>query len=268
MKNSNFVKLHLLGFQFFCRTVLLSTIIFSIISTTSCSSKELSRSQAQKLIEETVNFKQPFTLPLVQGKAAVAGQGSLRILEERTETPSEAEQRKIKLYLEMFPPVAVANHLGLVEPRVKSHDSEQPRHERWMDGPTWWFDEKYVTTDQAKALWKEYDLPPSEDSIPLAGKEFTEVTGITKQGGDAAQAQFAWKYVPNETSRYFDGSTAEFKTLPADIRERMLGKQPPTILVRAPEDQTTKFSINARQGAATFRRYDDGWRLETVGFYD
>jgi hypothetical protein len=231
-----------------------------------CSSKELSRSSAQSLIEASIDYKQPFSVPLVQGKASVAGQGSLRILEDRTESVPEAEARKIKTYFELYPEVAVANHLGLGEPRVRSRDSEQPKHERWMDEPTWWFDEKYVTTGKGKALWKDYNLPPSDDSIPLAEKQFVEVTSITKQGEDTATAQFTWKFVPNETSKYFDSATAEFKSLPGEIQQHMLGKQPPTILNRNPEDKTIKFATAARQGQAMFRRYDDGWRLEAVMF--
>lgn len=231
-----------------------------------CNSKELSRSKAQSLIEASIDYKQPFSVPLVQGKAAVAGQGSLPILEDKTETVPEAEARKIKTYFEIYPEVAVANHLGLVEPRVRSRVAEQPKHEHWMDEPTWWFDEKYITTDKGKALWKDYNLPPLEDSIPLAEKEFVEITGITKQGEDAATAQFTWKFVPNETSKYFDSTSAEFKSLPNDLQQNMLGKQPPTILNRNPEDKTMKFATTARQGQATFRRYDDGWRLETVMF--
>ena len=247
--------------------LILPLLIPLLFFSSGCNSKELSRSKAQNLIEATADYKQPYALPLVQGRAAIAGEGSLAILEDRTETPQEAEARKIKVYMEMFPQIAVADFLALVEPRVKSHQSEQPRHEHWMDDPVWWFDEKYAATGKAKALWKDYDLPPSEDSIPLAKKEFVEVTGITKQGEDSAVAQFTWKYVPNRTSKYFDASTDEFKTLPAEVQQRMLGKQQPTILVREPQDQTIKFTSDARQGQAAFRRYDDGWRLESVSFF-
>lgn len=123
-----------------------------------------------------------------------------------------------------------------------------------------------MTTDKAKKLWADYGLPGSENSLPLAKKEFVEVTGITKQGEDAVTVLFTWKFVPNQISKYFDSSTTEFKSLPVDIQERMLGKQPATILNRNPKDETIKFTSEARQGQAILRRFDDGWRLESVSF--
>ena len=250
------------------KTVYLSAIFLTVIGifTAACGSKELSRSQVRELIEASNDFNQPYILTLTQGQPSIAGQGSLPVSEGKIETPAEAGQRRIKTYFELYPQVAVANHLGLVEPRVKSKDAEQPKPISWMDTPVWWFDEKYAATEKGRDLWKDIKLPPSEGAIPLAVKEFIEVTGITRQGENAAQAQFAWKFVPNETARYFDSSAAGFKTLPVDLQTAMLGRQPATITNRNPQDVTIKFSADPRRGQALFRRYDDGWRLESAVF--
>lgn len=241
-------------------------ILLAAVFLSGCHSNELSRSQAQNLIEKNPDFNQPFVLPLMQGVIGGGGQGKLAISENIVETPAQAVERKTKLYFEIYPQIAVADHLGLVEPQVTAIQSEQPKHESWMDEPAWFFNEKYLLTDKAKALWSDLKLPPSDNSIPLARREFVEVTGIVKSGEDAAQAQFAWKYLPNETARYFDPATTEFKSLPDELRQRMLGRQPPTVLNRSPQDRTIRFAPAPRSGQAVFRRYDDGWRLESVTF--
>lgn len=229
----------------------------------SCSSKELSRSQAQKLIEANSDYKQPFALQLMQGDIVNLKEGLESV--DNAATAPFAEARATKEYLELYPQVAVASHLGLVEVRVKAMDLEESKR-RFMDGGSYWhLDEKYLPTDKGKAVWKEYGLPATADSIPIAKKEIAEITGITKQGEDAAQVQFAWKFVPNEIGKAFDTSTIEFKNLPSNLQQLLDGTLPPSDVVFKRKNQTMSFAA-VRQGQATFRRYDDGWRLEAVLF--
>lgn len=178
---------------------------------------------------------------------------------------SAAETLATKEYLELYPQVAVVNHLGLVEVRVKAMDLEESKR-RFMDGGAYWhLDEKYLPTDKGKELWKEYNLPPTADTLPVAKKEITEITGITKQGEDAVQAQFTWKFVPNEVGKAFDTTTSEFNNLPANLQQLLDGTLPGSDVVFKRNNQTMSFAA-ARQGQAMFRRYDDGWRLEAVMF--
>lgn len=242
--------------------------VFLLISLTffsNCGSKELSRSQAQSLIEKSDNFKQPFALELLQGEVLQTYGKSMYILKSGVETPDQAAARRLKEYFERNPQLALANHLGLVEVRIKTLNSEQPMPRYTDVEPKWRFEEDYLATDKAKELWKEYDLQPTERSFPLAGKEIVEITGITKQGEDQAVAQFTWKYVPNDTGKAFDKSTSEFKALPSELQQLLDGTLPPSELVSRRENKTMAFS-NIRQGQALFRRYDDGWRLEFVAF--
>lgn len=230
----------------------------------SCSSKELSRSSAQKLIEASEQYKQPFTISLMQGQVTNAYGDSLDVLESAEETPEQAAARKITAYFELYPQIGAANQLGLVEAQVKAKQSSQPKRQYSWLTPAWAFDEKYSPSDKAKALWKEYNLPPTADTVPLAGKEIVEITGITKQGEDTATAQFTWKFVPNEAGKAFDTSTAEFKALPVRLQQLLEGTLPEKQQYRT-ENKTMSFAA-IRQGQATFRRYDDGWRLEAVTF--
>lgn len=251
MKNLN---LRVLFFVFVC-----SFLLFG------CGSKELSRSEAQKLIEASKEYKSPFALELMQGETLQPYGKTLYVLGSGEETPEQAAARKIKEYYEKNPQIAAANHLGLVEARVKTLDPAQPKPQNSFQKPMWSFEEDYLASEKAKALWKQYDLPPTEKSVPLAGKKIIEITGITKQGEEQAMAQFTWQYAPNEAGRAFDASTSEFKALPSDLQRLLDGTLPPSELISRRENKTMSFGT-VRIGQAAFRRYDDGWRLEAVTF--
>ncbi|HEX9959672.1 MAG TPA: hypothetical protein VGB00_01905 [Pyrinomonadaceae bacterium] len=247
-------------------TFIFSTFMFSLfIFLCCCNTKELSRSLAQSLIEQSTEYKQPFALELMQGETLLPYGKTLYVLDSGEETPDQAAARKIKEYYEKNPQIAVANHLGLVEARVRPLDPAQPKQQNSLQKPIWSFEEDYLATDKAKALWKEYGFPPTEKSVPLAGKKITGITGITKQGEEQATAQFKWQYAPNEAGRAFDVSTPEFKALPSNLQRLLDGTLPPSELVSKRENKMMSFST-IRQGQAIFRRYDDGWRLESVIF--
>lgn len=230
-----------------------------------CGSKDLSRSQAQALIEARNEYKQPSSLELMQGETLQPYGKSMYVLEAGEETPDQAAKRKVKEYFEKNPQIAVANHLGLVQPQVKTLDSIQPKRQPLGNNPRWSFEEDYLATEKARALWKEYELPPTVNTIPLAGKKIIEITGIIQQGNESASAQFTWKFVPNESGRAFDNSTSEFKVLPINLQQLLNGTLPPSEIVPMRENKTMSFSA-VRPGQAAFRRYDDGWRLESVIF--
>lgn len=229
-----------------------------------CISRELSRSQAQKLIEASEQYKQPFTVSLMQGQMTSAYGDSLDVLESAEETPEQAAARKVKAYFELYPQIGVANQLGLVETQVKAKEPSQPKRQYSWLTPAWNFDEKYLPSDEARKLWKQYNLPPTADTVPLAGKELVEITGITKQDEQMATAQFTWKFSPNAAGKAYDPSTSEFKALPPRLQQLLQGTLPEKQQYRT-EDKTMSFAA-VRQGQATLRRYDDGWRLEAVTF--
>lgn len=244
---------------------LTAIFVIAIITIAGCSSKELSRSLAQSLIEASQEYKQPFVLELMQGETLQPYGKSLDVLENGEETPPQAAERKINEYFEKFPQIAVANHLGLVEARVKTLDPSQPKKQYSWSTPKWSFEEDYSASEKAKELWKEYNLPPLKNSVPLAGKRIVEVTGIAKQGEDSATAQFTWKFAPNEAGKTFDTFSSEFKALPIELQQLLEGTLPPNSAVSKRENKTMSFAL-IRQGQALFRRSDDGWRLEVVTF--
>ena len=133
-------------------------------------SGELSRAAARQLIEASIEFKQPFALELMQGETLLPYGKSLAVLESGEETPAQAADRKVREYYEQHPQIAVAAHLGLIEARVRTLDLEQPKPSGWNSNPRWDFQEDYLASKKAQALWKAYDLPPTDRSVPLAGK--------------------------------------------------------------------------------------------------
>ena len=169
---------------------LLLLLFAGSLTLSGCGSRDLSRSEAQRLIEQSSNFKQPFALELMQGETLLPYGKALDVLDAGEESPEQAAARKIKEYYEKNPQIAVAAHLGLVEARVKALDPAQPKPQFSWQKPRWGFEEDYLATDSAKALWKAYELPPTEKSVPLAGKQIVEVTGITKADETRAAAQF------------------------------------------------------------------------------
>jgi hypothetical protein len=237
------------------KTIFLPLLFLSILVTflAGCGSKEFSRSQAQNLIEQSKEYKQPFALELMQGETLQPYGKTLYVLRAGEETPEQAAARKIKKYYEKNPQIAVANHLGLVEARVRTLNPAQPKPQNSFQKPMWSFEEDYLASDKAKALWKDYNLPPSEKSVPLAGKKIIEITGITKQGEDQAAAQFQWQYTPNEAGRVFDASISKFKALPNDLQRLLDGTLPPSEIVSRRENKTMSFGT-VRTGQALFRR--------------
>lgn len=130
------------------KTILLSILLLTLFAgfLPGCNSKELSRSQAQKLIEASNDYKQPFALQLMQGDIVNLKEGL--VSSEQATTAADAEARATKEYLELYPQVAIANHSGLVEVRVKAMDLEESKR-RFMDGGAYWhLDEKYLPTKE------------------------------------------------------------------------------------------------------------------------
>ena len=65
--------------------------------------------------------------------------------------------------------------------------------------------------------------------VPIANKELIEVTGIIGGDKDIAVAEYTWKYVPNSFGKKL---------------------------------KKTKIDVEIQRNKETFRKYDDGWRID------
>ena len=235
-------------------TSLLLLIVFGLISC-ACSSKDLSRSTAQSMIEASPAYKEAANISLADSFHEQMPNGLDKASPD--ESREQAQQRVLERELQWQPQMAAANKLGLVNLTADFVKEEKA----FIQTPTQWvFKVTARANDKGKALWKDYKLPETDESLPIARKEIIEITGITKLGENQATADFTYKWIPNELGKMLDPTTEEFKKLPAEMQKGLTGKG-------SESNQNKSFDWSGeRHGKALFQKYDDGWRLVNVGF--
>jgi hypothetical protein len=231
---------------------LLCLFCFSVSSAACQSTKELTRAKAQSLIEASAQFQQPAALSL-ETDDEDAAKALLINKASASETASEAAPRALARFLDHYPQIAVANHLGLV--KIEQAFVKEEKANLIISQPQWYFTFKARANEKGKAMWKEYKLPPDEKAIPLAQKQFGAVTGITRLADNQAQADFTWQWKANSVGKALDSTTEEFKSLPAAIQKSLLGQSANNYQPRIEEWG------GERKVSGLFQRYDDGWRL-------
>lgn len=144
-----------------------------------------------------------------------------------------------------------------------------------QDGRNFW---QITLTDKGRALPEakkmESDPPETKDgcsthllTLPLATREFGEVTGIT--GSDRQeQVEFRYKWKPTELgSALTENGTIYTKLSPEqqDSLNTIIQKRSVIFWQGAPlELPITDIAVNfGVSGSARFQKYDDGWRLMT-----
>lgn len=172
---------------------------------------------------------------------------------------------RIGLSCEPLPP---ANDTELTVARMAGYVTVKP------DGKNFW---QVSLTDRGKALPEakklESDTPDTKGgcslqllSIPLATREFVDVTGITNSSDNQAQVDFLFKWKPTELGTALTEKGDIYTKLTGDqqfslntiIRGRsaMFWNAAP---LRLPiTDMDVSFGDTGR---ARFEKYDDGWRL-------
>lgn len=233
--------------------------VFYLPAVSSCQSGELSRAPAQKMILADDDFRQIFTLDYINRYLKEDGRGTGNATS--ADEPEEAATRnRIDEYFREEPRVQIANHLGLVEPRIKRTEFKPAQSSITKQAGFWYFDESWVNTSKGEKLWADYDLPAQETTVPLARREFVQITGITKIDESQRGVDFTWKWSPNELGKALDPSSEEFRSLPEPMRKNLLEG-------RSSEKKSLTYDWTGdRTGKALFRRFDDGWRVERVTF--
>ena len=241
-------------------TLFLITVLVVTGLAAGCRSGELSRSEAEKLIRESGDFKTPFQIAYTESNLKY-NEGLLTVIAD-DETQEQAVARRISQYLELNPQIAVLNHFGLVVPQVVPREAKAPPRTAYSNIVFWHFREKYTGSSKAAKYWQEAGFQTNEEAFPLAGRDFTEVTGITKQGENQATVEFRWVWKPNEVGKALDSTSAEFKSLPVELQQLLTGEKIPV-----GELQSRSWVIDWRtpvRGQAMFQKYDDGWRLAGI----
>lgn len=227
----------------------------------SCESKELTRSQAQKMITSSQEFKNITSLDYINRSLRDDKNKGTSVAKSPDEPEAAAVQGRIDAYFVEEPRVAIANHLGLVKPELKRINEKPEILSSLTPSGFWYFEENYTLTEKGKAYWSDYDLPAQETVIPTAKKEFINVTGITNAGATEANVEFTYRWLPNRLGKSLDPSTDEFKSLPENLKTNLTSVYPYAV---------SPFIVDwggERSGSARFQKYDDGWRLINVFFY-
>lgn len=212
------------------------------------------------MIVASDNYKQIIMLDYINRYLRENGNGVSEAL-AADEPEAVAVRNRINEYFLEEPRVQIANYLGLVEPHHKRLNDQPKRNSSLYKYGFWYFDEKWTNTAKGEKLWTDYDLPVQETVAPLAKKEFLSVTGLTKLGESQTGVDFTWRWVPNELGKYLDPSTAEFKSMPENIRKNLTENT-----YKVTPDLNKYDWGGERAGRAVFRKFDDGWRLESVNF--
>lgn len=229
-------------------------IVFALICC-ACSSKELSRSNAQSMIESSPAFRQAADIQLVDAYYEQMPSGLDKASPD--ETREQAQQRVLTQQMVWKPQMAAANKLGLATLKA---DFVKEEKAVIQVAAQWYFKLIARATDKGKALWKDYELPETDESLPVARKEVIGITGITKLGETQAAVEFTYKWIPNELGKTLDPTTEEFKKLPIEIQKDLTGKG-------SESNQNKSFDWSGeRRGKALFQKYDDGWRLTAAQF--
>ena len=242
---------------FFAALCLIAVYLPALIS---CESKELTRSQGQKMITSSQEFKNITSLDYINRSLREDKKGT-SVAKSADEPEEAAVQGRINDYFVEEPRVGIANHLGLVKPELKRINEKPEVLSSITPSGFWYFDENYTLTEKGKAYWSEYELPSQETVIPTAKKEFINITGITNAGATEANVEFTYRWLPNQLGKSLDPSTEEFKSLPENLRKNLTEVYPYAV---------SPFIVDwrgERSGSARFQKYDDGWRLINVFFY-
>lgn len=237
--------------------VLILVFVLGIVTTACAEGKDLSRAKAQSLITQSADFKQPAVLSLI---SPIENDPFELDKASDSEKVEEAKARDLQRFLSYYPQIAFASHLGLAT--IEQQFLRERKAVGFQVPAQWFFKDTARATEQGKAMWKEYGFQPApDDSIPLARKEFVNITGITSLGQNGAQADFTWKWNANKVGLALQENTDEFKALPEQIRKGLLGQAPGNRM------SLVENWSGERKGRAAFQRYDDGWRLVGIMNY-
>lgn len=232
-------------------TVIFTALVFIY---TGCGFGELSRPEVKSALEASPEFTQPATIDLTNPYESEPSSVDKKSADETVEG---AKRRDLQTFLESYPDIAAANHLGYIVIE-QNLIKEIPYTAGTMIIPGWQLTRKARAGKRGEQLWQEIKLPVREEALPIGKKEFVAVSGITKQGDTQAIAEFTYKWKPNELGRNLDEQTEEFKKLPEEVRTRLTQKKG---LMHA--SSSIDWS-GERQGKAVFQKFDDGWRLVKV----
>lgn len=217
---------------------MLPLIVVLLAGATGCTNaRELTRDRAAEMIRNSEGFRAPVTLALKRET-----DWNVRAQSEG-EPEADAQARAGDVFYQVYSEMDALRHLGLIDVRLSPRRRPEPGY------LTWTFSVEPFLTEKGRGVAPGDHGDQAKPSVSIAEREFVEVTGITKAGGDTARVEYTWKEVPTEAGRAFVPGSPENQSLPAPLQQTLAGR-----------NQTKDFS-KVKRATAVFRLYDDGWRL-------
>lgn len=222
-----------------------------MILTACSSSRELTRSLAQTLIQESPTFTNPVSVPLNSDNYIDVEAKSM------DEPENEVRERAVPKFYDRYPVMAVLKQMGLISERISA--VQKPWRPAFI-GPallTWTFNVEPYVTDHAKEMAAKEGLT-EQQALALYRRKIVEVTGITKITDNKAEVQYFWKAVPTRLGQTFDTNGPFVTTLPAEQQKALQRSMDPFGGIRGP---VARDYNEVMKGTANFQLFDDGWRL-------
>lgn len=220
-----------------------------LLCLTACGSNALTRSRAADLIKSGEEFQKPVLItlrPEYRQSLTLIGTGSQTTLKE---------EFALRRFLESHADLAVLQHLGLVDFKVSKIE--------YPDSASSPVTVMTALTYEGRSASREWQQSAGGWSIPIARRELVEVTGLVGGEGESktARAEYTWRWQPTGVGKSFDTSRRQHQTLPEMIRQNLGGASMADVMRQAGSVIVFDGS-KAQTASASFRLYDDGWRLD------
>ncbi|HEX8290892.1 MAG TPA: hypothetical protein VF570_03990 [Pyrinomonadaceae bacterium] len=212
-------------------------LLLLILAAACTNPRELTRDRAAEMIRNSEGFRTPVMLALKKET-----DWNVRAQSEG-ESEADARARAVETYYQVYSEMNALRYLGLIDVHLAPRRRPEPGY------PTWTFSVEPFLTEKDRAAAAGGQGDQDKPSVRLAEREFVEVTGITKAGGDTTRVEYTWKEAPTEAGLAFVPGSPEYQSLPAPLQQTLAGRN------------QTKYFGKVRRAAAVFQFYDGGWRL-------
>jgi hypothetical protein len=228
-------------------------LLVSLLLVGCMGSRDLTRSRAEQLIQNSPTFSRPAILKLDSDQIDVQTKSV-------DEPESDLQGRAVSRFYERRPVMRVLKQMDFVDTTVTTTQKPQAIDFTTPGLPFWKFKVEAHLTDKGKNLVAQ-DQPPSElEALPLFRKKILEVTGITKTGQGTARAEYTWKAVSTVVGEIFDANGQFFKNLTTDNQQQL--RRP--VGLSGMEGSVVVDYNQIYKGVAVLQLFDDGWRVISI----
>jgi len=242
--------------------------LFTVLATACSSLGGFTRGTAVSLIEQDKRYSAPATMTIdIGARLANARAKAWQISED--DTAEAATVRAKEDFMLRHPQIILVEQLGYITLHLENPElggreiGIQPTELYRAGFGVWNFKARAEITEEGKELWRDLKLREDNESLPLAVRQTPEITGLTDEGQVMKRAEFSYKWRPTPLGEAFEPGSAAFGKLPPDLQEAL--KKTQRNIFGGGGSNIMDFAT-PRKGIATFKKFDDGWRLSDLLF--